>query len=970
MSGSTRRIHPRCTPKRPKHLHPQKKKYNTPSSSCGRERSVSEEFNVKNSVNLPRTAFPMKAKLAQNEPGFITFWDEQRIYHKMIEKNRNHPRFILHDGPPYANGHIHLGTALNKILKDIIVKYKSMQGFFSPYVPGWDCHGLPIEKRMEAELGLEAKQMDTLVFRQRCRQYALKYVGIQREEFKRLGGLGEWERPYLTMDHAYEANIARVFGDFVAKGSVYKGAKPVYWCISCQTALAEAEVEYADHESPSIYVKFPARSDFSTVIPELAGRQVFVVIWTTTPWTLPANLAIAFHPNFDYVAVEVGDEVLIIAEGLLNFFLADCNLERGEIVARFKGGLMDGLLCRHPFINRDSILVLADYVTLDQGTGCVHTAPGHGQEDYMTGQKYGLDILCPVDNQGCFTEEANAFVGMNVFEANPHIVDLMRENGSLIHSAGYKHSYPHCWRCRGPIVFRSTPQWFIAMDHDNLRHKALAEIRRARWIPAWGEERITNMVANRPDWCISRQRSWGVPIIAFYCKQCDHLLMSKDIVEYVATHFEAEGADAWYRISAQELLPTGTTCPSCGSTDFQKEFDILDVWFDSGVSYDSVSKDRPELPWPSDLYLEGGDQYRGWFHSSLLASLGCRDSAPYREVLTHGWVLDHAGHAMSKSLGNVIAPGEVIEKSGAEILRLWVGSVEYKEDVRISDEILSRLQEAYRKIRNTMRFLLGNLADFDPQQYKTAAEDLTEIDRWALARLNQLLDKCRAAYDAYNFHIVYHTIYQFCTVDLSAVYLDILKDRLYTAAADAPERRSSQTAIWEILQVVTRLLAPIMSFTAEEVWQYLREKAALPESIFLADFPVPETIWANDALLATWERLFSIRERVSKSLEEKRQNKELGNSLEARVVLTAGSDDFQFLAPYVDQLRYIFIVSDVTLEKGESPVGEPAVQVLRAGGDKCERCWNYSPQVGTYDDFPSVCERCIDVVRRLAGDVS
>jgi len=931
---------------------------------------VSEEFNVKDSVNLPRTAFPMKAKLAQNEPGFISFWDGQGIYQKMIAKNRNNPRFILHDGPPYANGHIHLGTALNKILKDIIVKYKSMQGFFSPYVPGWDCHGLPIEKRMESELGLEAKQMDVLDFRQRCRKYALKYVGIQREEFKRLGGLGEWEKPYLTMDPSYEANIARVFGDFVAKGSVYKGAKPVYWCISCQTALAEAEVEYGEHRSPSIYVKFSARSDFGKIIPQLADRKVAVVIWTTTPWTLPANLAIAFHPDFDYVAVELGDEVLIVAEGLLNSFLAGCDLQRGDILARFKGNIMEGQLCHHPFINRESVLVLADYVTLEQGTGCVHTAPGHGQEDYITGQKYGLDILCPVDNRGRFTEEANAFVGMSVFDANPHIVGLMRSNGSLIHSADYDHSYPHCWRCRGPIVFRSTPQWFIAMDHDGLREKALAEIRKARWIPSWGEERITNMVANRPDWCISRQRSWGVPIIAFYCKQCDHLLMSREIVDHVVKHFESEGADAWYRLSAGELLPAGTTCPSCQSTEFEKEYDILDVWFDSGVSYDSASKARTELTWPSDLYLEGGDQYRGWFHSSLLASLGCRDSAPYREVLTHGWVLDHAGHAMSKSLGNVIAPGEVIEKSGAEILRLWVGSVEYKEDVRISDEILSRLQEAYRKIRNTMRFLLGNLADFDPHRDRVPPADLTEIDRWALARLGQVLDRCRTAYDAYNFHIVYHTVYQFCTVDLSAMYLDILKDRLYTAAADSPARRSSQTAIWDILNVVTGLLAPIMSFTAEEVWQYLREKDDLPESVFLADFPVKEAHWDNEALLATWKRLFEIRERVSKSLEEKRQNKEVGNSLEARITLTAGEDDFTFLTPYADQLRYLFIVSEVVLEKGNQPAGEPAIAIERAPGDKCERCWNYSPQVGTHDDFPSVCERCIDVVRQMAGRAS
>jgi len=931
------------------------------------EPRVPEEFNVKNSVNLPKTSFKMKAKLSQNEPKLIESWDQDRIYQKILDKNRNNKRFILHDGPPYANGNIHLGTALNKILKDMVVKYKSMKGYFSPFIPGWDCHGLPIEKRMEAELGLEAKQMDVLEFRNHCRKYARKYVGIQRNQFKRLGGLGEWEHPYLTMDNAYEANIARVFGDFVEKNSVYKGAKPVYWCISCQTALAEAEVEYGDHESPSIYVKFAARSDFSKVVPELSGKNVFVVIWTTTPWTLPANLAIAFHPDFDYVAVDVGEETYIIAEGLLHFFLEDSHLEKGNIVARFKGAVLEGHFCHHPFIDRESVIVLANYVTLEQGTGCVHTAPGHGQEDYVTGHKYGLDILCPVDNEGNFTEEAQHFVGMNVFDANIKIVDMMRDSGVLVHSAMYTHSYPHCWRCRGPIVFRSTPQWFISIDHDNLRENALEEIHKANWIPAWGEERITNMVANRPDWCISRQRSWGVPITVFYCSHCDHLMMSKEIVDNVVDIFEREGADAWYRHSTVELLPEGTTCPSCGSKEFEKEYDILDVWFDSGVSYDSACRSRDELTWPADLYLEGGDQYRGWFHSSLLASLGCRQSSPYREVLTHGWVLDHAGHAMSKSLGNVIAPEEIIEKSGAEILRLWVGSVEYKEDVRISDEILSRLREAYRKMRNTMRFMLGNLYDFNPETDSVSYKEMTELDRWALARTAQVLDKCEKAYESYNFHVVYHSIYQFFTMDLSAVYFDILKDCLYTAEANSRERRSAQTVIWEILAVVVRVMAPIMSFTTEEVWQKMREMAQLPESVFLADFPEKTAEWDDENLIEKWNRLFIVRDVVSKALEEKRQSKEIGNSLEAKIVLQAGEDDFRFLESYKDRLRFIFIVSEVALVRGDQPAGEPAVIVEKADGQKCERCWNYSTGVGEFEDFPSVCERCVDAVRKLAA---
>lgn len=945
---------------------------------------MSTPFNVKDSVNLPKTRFKMQANLAQNEPRMLEFWDGMGLYHRILQKNLDRPAYILHDGPPYANGNIHIGHALNKILKDFIVKYKSMKGFYSPYVPGWDCHGLPIEKKVESELGFDRKKMDIVEFRGQCREYAKKFVGIQREQFKRLGVFGDWENPYQTMSYAYEATIARAFGDFVGMGSVYKGAKPVLWCLSCQTALAEAEVEYENHTSPSVYVRFPARTDFSRVVPELAGKAVGVVIWTTTPWTLPANLAIAFHPDYDYVALETGGQVHIAAEGLANAFLSACGLEGAKLIARFRGEVLEGQSCTHPFLDRESLVVLADYVTLDQGTGCVHTAPGHGQEDYVTGQKYGLSTLCPVDHEGRFTEEGGPFAGRTVFEANADIVRLMEESGVLLHGSAIDHSYPHCWRCHNPVIFRSTPQWFISMENADLRKKALEEIRKVKWYPAWGEERIFNMIANRPDWCISRQRYWGSPITVFYCRACGAVLMNRNLVRHVADIFEKEGADAWYRRKAGELLPEGTTCPKCGRHEFEKEFDILDVWFDSGVSYQAVSLERAGHPWPSDMYLEGGDQFRGWFHSSLLASLGCRGSSPYREVLTHGWALDKDGLAMSKSRGNVIEPAEVIKAAGAEVLRLWVGSCDYQEDVRISGEILERLKEAYRKIRNTLRYLLANLyresgeegapasADpfnFDPGRHAVDAGRMVEIDRWALARMAQAAAQCETAYERYEFHVVSHQLYNLCAVDLSAVYFDILKDRLYTSAADSTARRSAQTALWGILHTMVRLLAPLLPFTTEEVWQKMREFADLPESVHLADFPGAAEIsgWADEALLARWEKLWLLREQVSKAMEPVRQAGAIGNSLEARVVLRVSPGDAAFLAPLAADLRYLLIVSEAVLEAADVPDGSPEVRVEAAAGAKCERCWNRSPRVGEFTDFPTVCERCLEVVRELAG---
>ncbi len=944
---------------------------------------MSAPVTVKDSVNLPKTKFKMQASLAQNEPKMLKFWEELGLYAKTLAKNAGRRPYILHDGPPYANGNIHLGHALNKILKDFIVKYKSMKGFYAPYVPGWDCHGLPIEKKMESELGFDRKKMDILEFRHRCREYAETYVGIQREQFKRLGIFGDWDNPYRTMSFDYEATIARVFGDFVGMGSVHQGAKPVLWCLSCQTALAEAEVEYEDHESPSVFVRFPARGDFSEVVPELAGKNVDVVIWTTTPWTLPANLAIALHPDYEYVALEKEGTVHIVAEGLANAFMAACGLEGSTVAARFKGARLEGKACRHPFLERDSVLVLADYVTLDQGTGCVHTAPGHGQEDYVTGQRYGIPPLCPVDHEGRFTEEGGEYAGLSVFEANPKIVSMMREKGVLLHSDSIAHSYPHCWRCHNPVIFRSTPQWFISMEAGNLRQRALEEIGKVSWYPSWGQDRISNMIANRPDWCISRQRYWGSPITVFFCRDCGETLMRRDIIHHVADIFAREGADAWYARPASELLPPGTCCPKCKGTEFDKEFDILDVWFDSGVSYRALSQARPDHPWPADMYLEGGDQFRGWFHSSLLASLGCAGASPYREVLTHGWALDKDGLAMSKSRGNVVEPQEIIKEAGAEILRLWVGSCEYKEDLRISTESLDRLKEAYRKIRNTMRYLLANLfretggeevdrqADafnFDPQRHVVPREALQEIDRWALARLGRVAAQCEAAYERYDFHVVYHILHNFCAVDLSAIYFDILKDRLYTAGAASPERRSAQTALWGVLHSLVRLLAPILPFTTEEVWQKMREFTPLAESVHLSDFPSEASAWADDELTGRWEKVLALRDQVSKALETARQSGAIGNSLEAKVTLTAAPSEAAFLAPYADQLRFLFIVSDVRLETAAgTPEGSPVIQVERVGGAKCERCWNYSTRVGEFADFPTVCERCIGVVRDLAA---
>jgi isoleucyl-tRNA synthetase len=908
----------------------------------------------------------MKANLKDLEPRTILRWKEQGTYGRIQESNTGKKAYILHDGPPYANGHIHIGHALNKILKDIIVKYKSMQGFSSPYVPGWDCHGLPIEHQVLKTLGPKKDTMSQAEIRKLCREYAGKFIDIQREEFKRLGVFGDWDNPYLTMNYAYEAAIVRELGKFVGAGGVYKGKKPVYWCGSCETALAEAEVEYADHESPSIWVRF-ALPDAAKAVPTLAGKNVAVVIWTTTPWTLVSNLAVALHPEFDYVAVDIGsNSVIIVAEALLAQSLQKFGVKEHTVIEKFKGRKLEGLKARHPFIDRDSQVILGEHVTLEAGTGIVHTAPGHGQEDYEAGIRYGLDVYAPVDHKARFTKEAGMFVGENVHKANKGIISLLKEKNALLAEEPLVHSYPHCWRCKNPVIFRATEQWFISMKNNDLLKKTVENVHKVSWVPGWGKDRFLSMVEKRPDWCISRQRAWGVSITAFTCKDCGQLLLDKTIIDHVASIVEKEGADAWFTRSAAELMPAGTACKKCGKQTFEKEMDILDVWFDSGVSHAAVLKQRPELSWPADLYLEGSDQHRGWFQSSLLTSVGTTGMAPYRSVLTHGFTVDGSGKKMSKSAGNVVAPQEVIDKYGAEVLRLWVSAADYRDDVRISPEILTHLAEAYRRIRNTSRYLLGNLSDFDPGRDGVADKDLLEIDRWAMHRLQKLVQRVEKAYDEFEFHVVFHSLHNFCAVDMSAFYLDILKDRLYTAKTSSIQRRSGQTAMHAILSAMVRLMAPVLSFTADEVWGYMNESAKTT-SVFLAEFPKVEEKYIDDELEARWNKILAVRGEAAKVLEALRRDKKIGHSLDASVTLYVAPELYELLSNYSKDLAFIFIVSSVSLAKeAEATADAYSSDVIKglkiaagaATGVKCGRCWMYRESVGTVKEHPEICDRC------------
>jgi len=922
---------------------------------------MADKPDFKSTLNLPQTPFSMKAKLAQKEPEMLKRWAAMDLYGRILKNREKSPAFVLHDGPPYANGRIHLGTSLNKILKDFIIKAKTMEGYRAPYLPGWDCHGLPIEIHVDKLLGEKKKDMSIIEFREECRKYALKFIDVQREEFVRLGVFGDWPAPYLTMNPSYEAAVLRFLAAFFSSGNVYKGLRPVHWCPHCQTALAEAEIEYKDRSSPSIYVKFPLVSDLSAKFPALAEKRVFILIWTTTPWTLPANLAIAFHPDYEYVAVEVGDEVYILAKRLLPVVAEELGFREPRVLATFPGKDMDRLKARHPWIDRESLIVLAEYVTLEDGTGCVHTAPGHGQEDYLTGVAYGLEIYTPVDSEGKFIPQVERYGGQNVFDANAVITADMKKEATILKEGTITHSYPHCWRCKNPVIFRATSQWFISIDHGGLRQKALDAIKNVQWIPPWGEERIANMMAARPDWCISRQRKWGVPIPAFECRSCGQVLASAEIALRAADIFSREGSNSWFTKGIDEFLPAGTKCSRCGSGSFEKENNILDVWFESGSSH-SVLGVRPDLPWPADVYIEGHDQHRGWFNSSLIIGVGARDGSPYRTCITHGFILDEQGRAMSKSLGNFIEPEEIISKDGAEVLRLWVAMLNYKEDAKFGPEILERLEDAYRKIRNTWRFILGNISDFSPDRERLEAENLLLLDRWALDKTAEFGQRILKAYEEYEYHTVFHSLFTFFTVELSAFYLDVLKDRLYCSAKGSALRKSAQTALFEILRTTLTLMAPILPFTTEEAWESLSGFKGKEDSIHLASFPSFGRKWLDEEVGREMDGLLALRETVLKELERAREEKLIGNSLEAQVHLRIPAAEEALVRKYEGDLASLFIVSSVVLESAE----EFAVRISRAPGAKCQRCWNYSVYVGQSRDYPELCRRCEDVVRELA----
>jgi isoleucyl-tRNA synthetase len=922
-------------------------------------------MDYKATLNLPRTDFPMKADLPRREPGILKRWEEMDLYARLRAQGRGRGRFILHDGPPYANGHIHLGHALNKILKDIIIKSRQMAGFDCPYVPGWDCHGLPIEHQVDKELKAKGGKLPQTEVRRRCRAYAEKFIQVQRAEFQRLGVLGDWHRPYLTMANGYVAAILKEYGEFFFQGAVYRSKKPVHWCATCLTALAEAEVEYEEHRTPSIFVKFPLASP-PPGVPELGQHRTSLVIWTTTPWTLPANLAIAVHPDFEYAGVDVGGEVLVVAADLAGGVLALAG-RKGPEIFRMAGRRLEGAVCRHPWLERESRVILADYVTLEAGTGLVHIAPGHGQEDYDSGRKYGLKPYSPVDDQGRFTPEVPEFEGQSVWAANAGIIALLQEKGRLLSAAEATHSYPHCWRCKQPIIFRATEQWFISLEANGLRQKALAAIDAAVWTPRWGRERISQMVERRPDWCISRQRAWGVPIVAFHCRGCGGVLLTREILDGILARVRREGADFWFAEEAEALLPEGTACPRCGGGEFAKETDILDVWFDSGVSWAAVLEPDPALGLPADLYLEGSDQHRGWFHSSLLTAVGTRGQAPYRGVLTHGFVVDGEGRKMSKSLGNVIAPQEVMDRYGAEILRLWVAAEDYRDDVRLSNDILKQLAEAYRRFRNTARFMLGNLYDFDPRALLVPPGEREELDRVALSWYAQVHARVLKAYGDYEFHLAFHRLHQFCAVEMSALYLDLLKDRLYISRPDAPARRSAQSTLWEILEGLTLLMAPILSFTAEEVWELLPGEGRA-ESVHLAAFPLVPQGFPDEALLAKYDFLLKVRADVNRGLEEARKEKRIATAPEAAVTLVALNDGlYQKLQGQVAELLVLTQAAALrVLPPGEAGGlagrrGEEAellVAVEKAPGSKCVRCWYTYPDVGADPRHPQVCGRC------------
>jgi len=930
----------------------------------------------KKTLNLPQTSFPMKAKLAEREPDTVKWWQEQGIFSRVVKKNLQSGKkpFVLHDGPPYANGHIHLGHVLNKVLKDVIIKFRNLNGEAADYIPGWDCHGLPIELQVVKSIGKRKKDLGLEEFRKECRAYAEKYVGIQNEEFQRLGNLGRWDTPYLTMDFEYQASIIREFKKIAEAGYIYKDKKPIYWCISCATALAEAEIEYSEHQSPSVYVNFPITESLENWVSDWQGKNPGFLIWTTTPWTLPANLAIAVHPEYEYVLLDsekFGPLVLAekLHEQVLNFLKGGSFQVKSKVLGRD----LEGLTYRSILNDRKGKIILGNYVTLEQGTGLVHTAPGHGQDDYLSGLRYDLEIYSPVDDRGRFTEEVKHFSGERVFDANAKITQYLQEKGYLLAQEKIEHSYPHCWRCRKPVIFRATPQWFISMSHKDLRKQALTEIKNVKWLPSWGMERIYSMIENRPDWCLSRQRTWGIPIPALYCKECDTVILNPEIMEKLATRVEQEGATCWYTTEVKEFLPSGFVCPQCKGTEFRKETDILDVWFDSGISYSAVGKKFPVVSFPIDLYLEGSDQHRGWFHSSLLTAVMTRKHAPYKTVLTHGFVVDGTGRKMSKSEGNYISAQNSVKKYGAEILRLWVCAEDYRNDIRISEEIMQRLTEAYRKIRNTQKYLLGSLYDFDPDRHLVSFSKMTEIDRWIMDRFRRLYERVMEAYLKYEFHTVYHSLYNFCTVDLSSLYLDILKDRLYVEHPDDSKRRSSQSAIWNLAKNLSTLMAPILSVTAEEVWTHLPSYQGKEDSIFLENFSSLSE-FVDEDLFQSFNNFLEVRGEISKALEIARKEKLIGQSLDAKVILQDNPEIRQAIGPRLQDLPFLWIVSQVqwTPEEPQGAIvyssdkfGNLKIGISKADYDKCTRCWNYRKDIGENKKYPDACLRCSQVLEHL-----
>ncbi|MBE6883529.1 MAG: isoleucine--tRNA ligase [Ruminococcaceae bacterium] len=918
---------------------------------------MAEDYNK--TLNLPKTDFPMRASLPQREPGMLENWEKDRLYYKMVEKNQGKPKYILHDGPPYANGGIHLGTALNKVLKDFIVKHKNMSGFEAPYVPGWDTHGLPIELRAMKKLGV-GKVLSPIELRKHCREFALEYLDLQRDQFKRLGVIGDFDDPYLTLKPEFEARQIEIFGAMANKGFIYKGLKPVYWCPECKTALAEAEIEYSEDKCDSIYVKFKVADDkgkLSALGAEL--DKTYFVIWTTTTWTLPGNNAICLGPEFEYAVYKANGEYYVMAKELAPSAFKAAGIEEYEVIGELMGKDCEYMTYTHPFIERTSLIIVGDHVTLESGTGCVHTAPGHGVEDYVVcvNNYPEIELLVPVDGDGKMTAEAGQFAGLTTDDASKAIAKHLAETGYLFAHSKIIHQYPHCWRCHNPILFRATEQWFCSID--SIKEDAVKAVRSVEWIPEWGENRMENMIRDRSDWCISRQRTWGVPIPIFYCKQCNKPVVNEESIDAVSDLFRKEGSDGWYTHEAEEILPAGFKC-ECGCGEFRKETDIMDVWFDSGVTHAAVCMERPELEWPTDLYLEGADQYRGWFQSSLLTSVAWKGVSPYKAVCTHGWVVDGEGKQMHKSLGNGVDPADVIKDYGADLLRLWVASSDYHADIRYSKDIMKQLSEVYRKVRNTQRFILGNIYDFDPNKDMVPNDQLPELDKWALITTAKLIEKCSEAYDKFDFHIIYHTINNFCTIDMSNFYLDIIKDRLYVEKADSLPRRAAQTVIYKILRAMTLMLAPILSFTSEEVWGYIPKLADdNAESIFFNDMPKADEHIEYDAeFMAKWEAIKGLRDRVNKQLEEARAAKVIGKALEAKVTITAG-DEYDFIKSVENELLAAFIVSDVELVKGE---GETVIDVKVAEGEKCNRCWMHSTTVGTDPNHPTLCARCAKIV--------